>query len=247
MGNLDTIRNIKIIQGGMGVGVSRHYLAQAVSCSGQLGVISATAPDILLIRGLQNGDSTGELRDALKEFPNQTIAERIVERFFIKGGKDSGENYRLNGFPTFEKISDTEFRLKNTDLEDTLVAGAFVEVHRAKKGHTNPIGANFLNKIEFAQLPTLYGAMLAGIDVTLIGAGFPREIPEILTSFISGNVGKMSVSVSGIPAGDRRYILFDPKRFNGTGLKRPVFLGIVGNDPLLYQLSKIGYFYWFRI
>ncbi|MFH0869458.1 MAG: nitronate monooxygenase [archaeon] len=95
----------------------------------------------------------------------------------------------------------------------------------AKKGHTNPVGANFLNKIGLAQLPTLYGAMLAGIDVVLIGAGFPTDIPEIITAFVSGSVGKMS-----IPIGDKKYdITFDSKRFLKTGLSRPVFLGIVGN------------------
>jgi len=225
MASLSDISNIKVIQGGMGVGVSGHKLARAVSCYGQLGVISATGPDILLLRGLQDGDKSGELRDALKHFPNQDIAEKIFERFFIEGGKSPDKDYKLNQFPTFEKTSDTEFQLKNKDLEDSLVAGAFVEAYLAKKGHNNPVGANFLNKIEWAQLPTLYGAMLAGIDVVLIGAGFPKEIPEILSAFVSGGIGKMSVPISG-----KKYdIVFNPQRFNKTELSRPVFLGIVGN------------------
>lgn len=224
MDRLALIRDKPIIQGGMGFGVSGHNLARTVSCNGQLGVISATAPNLLLIRGLQNGDPTGELRDALAQFPNRDIAERIVERFFIEGGKDPNDRYDLETFPKFERIDDTKFQLLG-ELEDTLVAGAFVEVHLAKRGHDNPIGANFLNKIELAQLPTLYGAMLAGVDAVLIGAGFPRDIPDILTAFTSGNVGKMSVPVSGKPY----QLVFDPERFVAKDLQRPVFLGIVGN------------------
>ncbi|MFH1248761.1 MAG: nitronate monooxygenase [archaeon] len=235
MNNLTDILDRKIIQGGMGFGVSGYKLARKVSCYGQLGVISATAPDILLVRGLQNGDSTGELRDALEHFPNQDIAGRIFERFFIEGGKAPGKEYILNQFPTFEKTSDTEFILKNKDLEDSVVAGAFVEVYLAKKGHTNPVGANFLNKIEWAQLPTLYGAMLAGIDVVLIGAGFPKEISKILTEFVSGNLGKMSV-----PINDKKYsIVFDPKRIFNSDLKRPVFLGIVSNHLGVKALPQV--------
>jgi len=215
----------KIIQGGMGVGVSGHKLARKVSCYGQLGVVSATGPDILLVRGLQHGDITGELRDALEHFPNQDISRRILDKFFIEGGKETHERYILNQFPAFEKTSDTEFILTNKDLEDSLIAGAFVEVYLAKKGHTNPVGANFLNKIGLAQLPTLYGTMLAGIDVVLIGAGFPTDIPEIIDAFVSGNAGKMFIPIS-----DKKYsIVFDPKRFFKTELSRPVFLGIVGN------------------
>ena len=224
----------KIVQGGMGVGVSRWRLAQRVSRYGQLGVISATAPDNLLIRGLQNGDPDGELREALEQFPNQDIARRIFERFFIKGGKAPGERYILNQFPAFERTGDSEFMLRNKELEDTLVAGAFVEVYLAKRGHTNPIGANFLNKIGWAQLPTLYGTMLAGVDVVLIGAGFPRDIPEILSSFVLRDVGKMSIPVSG-----KKYnILFDPKRFATNRLSRPIFLGIVGNHIGMRGISN---------
>jgi len=45
-----------LIQGGMGVGVSGWRLARAVARTGQLGVVSGTALDTLLIRVLQSGD-----------------------------------------------------------------------------------------------------------------------------------------------------------------------------------------------
>lgn len=230
---LEKLKKRKIIQGGMGVGVSDWELARAVSNYipfGEsepvgLGVVSATAPDVLLARGLQNGDSSGVLREALANFPNQSIARKILEKFFIEEGKAPETNYISNPIPTFEKTGDLEFMLKSKDLEDAMVAGAFVQIYLAKKGHDNPIGANFLNKIGMAQLPTLYGAMLAGLDVACIGAGFPKNIPEVLDAFESGNVGKMSIPING-----KVYqITFDPKRIATGQLSRPVFLGIVGN------------------
>ncbi|MEI8337559.1 MAG: nitronate monooxygenase, partial [bacterium] len=52
----------KIIQGGMGVGVSGWILARAVSFLGQLGVVSGTALDTVLARRLQLGDIGGHMR-----------------------------------------------------------------------------------------------------------------------------------------------------------------------------------------
>ena len=46
-----------VIQGGMGAGVSGWRLARAVSSTGQLGVVSGTALDVLLARRLQEGDA----------------------------------------------------------------------------------------------------------------------------------------------------------------------------------------------
>ncbi len=76
-----------IIQGGMGVGVSGWRLARAVAQRGQLGVVSGTALDLLLTRQLQLGDLGGHLRRALEAFPYPEIAGRILERYFIPGGK----------------------------------------------------------------------------------------------------------------------------------------------------------------
>ncbi|HXA44945.1 MAG TPA: nitronate monooxygenase, partial [Candidatus Angelobacter sp.] len=43
----------RIIQGGMGAGVSNWRLARAVSQTGQLGVVSGTALATILVRRLQ--------------------------------------------------------------------------------------------------------------------------------------------------------------------------------------------------
>lgn len=39
------------------------------------------------------------------------------------------------------------------------------------------VGLNLLEKIQIPTLPSLYGAMLAGVDYILMGAGFPDAFP----------------------------------------------------------------------
>jgi nitronate monooxygenase len=67
----------KIIQGGMGVGVSNWRLAQAVSRLGQLGVVSDTALDQVLVRRLADGDQGGHMHRGLDAFPFPEMARRI--------------------------------------------------------------------------------------------------------------------------------------------------------------------------
>jgi hypothetical protein len=45
----------RIIQGGMGIRISSWELARAVSLKGELGVVSGTGIDTILVRTLQNG------------------------------------------------------------------------------------------------------------------------------------------------------------------------------------------------
>jgi hypothetical protein len=45
----------RIIQGGMGIRISSWELARAVSQKGELGVISGTGIDTIMVRTLQNG------------------------------------------------------------------------------------------------------------------------------------------------------------------------------------------------
>lgn len=45
----------RIIQGGMGIRISSWELARAVSQKGELGVISGTGVDTIMVRTLQNG------------------------------------------------------------------------------------------------------------------------------------------------------------------------------------------------
>ena len=77
----------RIIQGGMGVGVSSWRLANVVARHGQLGTVSGTACALTVARRLQEGDAGGHLRRALAALPIEGIADRVLERYFIPGGK----------------------------------------------------------------------------------------------------------------------------------------------------------------
>ena len=133
-----------IIQGGMGAAVSDWRLASAVSSRGQLGVVSGTALDIILARRLQIGDPGGHMRRALAAFPLQDVAKRILDKYFIEGGK--GDDKR---FVTKPMVS----HKPSKRTEELLVAANFVEVYLAKEGHGNPVGINFLEKIQVPTLP----------------------------------------------------------------------------------------------
>ena len=103
-----------IIQGGMGAGVSDWRLARAVSKAGQLGVVSGTALDTIMIRRLQDGDKDGAIRRALAAFPYPEMAERILEEWFVvehysAGGHNApprrGDAYSERDVCSIEKIA----------------------------------------------------------------------------------------------------------------------------------------------
>ena len=77
-----------VIQGGMGGGgVSGSRLARAVSMAGQLGVVSGTALDTVLVRRLQKGDPDGAVRRALDHLPIAGVAGRVLDEYFVQIGK----------------------------------------------------------------------------------------------------------------------------------------------------------------
>src|SRR5665647_1041783 len=82
-----------VIQGGMGVAVSSWQLARAVSQTGQLGVVSGTALDVVIARRLQDGDVGGHVRRALESFPVPAMAQRMMSRYFLEGGRAPGQPY----------------------------------------------------------------------------------------------------------------------------------------------------------
>ena len=66
------------------------------------------------------------------------------------------------------------------ELVELCIVANFVEVWLAREGHANPVGINYLEKIQIPHLPSLYGAMLAGVDYVLMGAGIPSAFPGVL-------------------------------------------------------------------
>ena len=212
----------------MGVGVSGWRLARAVAQCGQLGVVSGTALDLLLTRQLQLGDLGGHLRRALAAFPYPEIAKRILERYFVPGGKAAEAPFK-----TSPMISDQPSR----STRELGVVSSFVAVHLAKEGHSGCVGLNLLEKIQTPTLMALYGAMLAGVNVVLMGAGIPRQIPKILDDMAVGQPTAMRLDVTG--AKDPYHIHLDPAEFGPVpALKRPLFLAIVSSPVLAENLRR---------
>ena len=216
----------------MGIGVSNWRLARAVAKAGQLGVVSGTALNTLLIRRLQEGDVAGAMRQALAHCPLREAAQRIEGRYFISGGKGATQRYRLA--PLFTADSSDEL------IELTVVAN-FVEVHLAKHGHSGVVGLNLLEKIQLPTLASLFGAMLAGVDCVLMGAGIPRSIPGVLDGLAAWQPVEMDLAVADAKPGEKLASRFDPRRFfsgEKPPLRRPAFLAIVSSSTLATTLAR---------
>jgi nitronate monooxygenase len=221
-----------IIQGGMGAGVSAWQLAKAVSQAGQLGVVSGTALDTILSRRLQLGDPSGHLHRALVEFPLPEMAERVLNRHFIRGGKSPKRPFRalplLTQAPSQEQL-------------ELIVVANFVEVFLAREGHDGLVGINYLEKIQTPTLPSLFGAMIAGVDYVLMGAGIPTAIPGAIDKLSAGSAVDLSLKVEGADRGESFSLRFDPCAFTGdqiSWMQRPKFLPIVASATLANMLAR---------
>lgn len=216
----------------MGIGVSGWRIASAVSRESQLGVISGTALDTVIVRRLQDGDPDGHMRRALGHFPVPEIAERIIERFYIPGGKKPDESYKLVPMYTMTPP---------VSLQELTVAANFAEIWLAHEGHEGPVGINLLEKIQMPNLYSLYGAMLGGVDYVLMGAGIPREIPGILDRLANHEKASMRITVEGARPGEQYRMEFDPKALipdELPPLRRPRFLAIISSVILADHLLR---------
>ncbi len=219
-----------IIQGGMGVAVSDWRLANAVARTGNLGVVSGTAVDVMCVRRLQDGDPGGHVRRALAAFPVPRIAEQIIETYHLDGGRGEGVPYR--NIPMFSARPAQR-------LQELTVAAGFVEVFLAKEGHDGPVGINLLRKIE-APIPfVLYGAMLAGVDAVLVGAGNPHELPTLMSDLARGDEIAWALRVQQATHSDHAMTFSPGKLFDGAPpvLPRPSFLAIVASNDLAQGLA----------
>ena len=217
-----------IIQGGMGIAVSNWELAKTVSLQGQLGVVSGTAIDNVLARRLQDGDKSGNMRRALSAFPNQEIVKKILDKYFIEGGKSAEASYVMVPKITLEQ---------KRDAQEILIVANFVEVWLAKEGHDGLIGINFLHKIQMTTAASVLGAMLAGVDYIIMGAGIPRELPKLIRQIAKLEVGSVPVDVIG---GSAVQTTINPLDFipAGTKIMRPKFLAIISVDVLGTYLAR---------
>ncbi len=221
-----------IIQGGMGVAVSNWRLARAVSQTGEMGVVSGTLLGVVLLRRLAQGDPEGHMRRALGAFPIPEVGKRIIDTYYIPGGKAAAAPYRGVQMPNLELGS---------ALTELTVAANFVEVYLAKEGHSGKVGINLLEKVQLVTLASLYGAMLADVDYVLMGAGIPRSIPGALDLFSEGKAASLKIDVEGALPGEEFLSSLDPASlFGGVAptLKRPHFIAIVSSATLALTLAK---------
>ncbi len=222
----------KIIQGGMGVGVSNWRLAQAVSRIGQLGVVSGTALDQLMVRRLADGDEGGHMKRALDAFPFPEMAKRIWNDYFTPGGKPESAPYPST--PMHQKDDPRK-------LVELCIVSNFLEVFLAKEGHDNPVGINFLEKVQLPHLPSIYGAMLAGVGYVLMGAGIPLHIPSVLDNYAAGKPAEYRLAVAGAPPDMDTMMHFDPTDYAEGPLpvlQRPKFLAIVSSNTLATTMLR---------
>jgi NAD(P)H-dependent flavin oxidoreductase YrpB (nitropropane dioxygenase family) len=215
----------------MGVGVSNWVLARAVSSLGQLGVVSGSIVDAVFVRRLQDGDPGGHVRRAMARFPYVQAVEEALT-YFRPGGRDPNEPYKalpLHG----QTVSAARNRL--------VALANFVEVDLAREGHDGKVGINLLEKLQAPNPASLYGAMLAGVDFVLMGAGIPKEIPGTLDRLSEHEPVALSFDVKGprMESGDR--MTFDPAVFTDekpTALKRPAFLPIIASNSLATMMTR---------
>lgn len=222
----------RIIQGGMGIGVSDWRLAGAVARLGQGGVVSGTAIEAVVTRRLQLGDPDGHVRRALSAFPDQAMCAAVLDRYFVPGGKDEAAPFR--GVPMFGLQP-------SKGLQALSVVTTFVEVFLAKQlGPGGLIGVNYLRKIELPLLASIYGALLAGADFIIVGAGSPEGLPEAVSRLSRNEAAQLEVKVQYANAGDRHFMTFDPSKLWNLepALRRPRFLAIVASVDLARRLAR---------
>ena len=214
------------------MGVSNWRLAQAVSKLGQLGVVSGTALDQLFVRRLADGDIGGYMKRGVDAFPFPDMARRIWQEYFVPGGK--AEDAPYPNVPMHQKASPRK-------LVELCMVSNFVEVFLARDGHKNPVGINFLEKVQMPHLASIYGAMLAGVGYVLMGAGIPLHIPGVLDAFAAHHIAEYKLQVTGAVVGQDTQMHLDASEYTEgilPMLQRPKFLAIVSSNTLATTMLR---------
>ena len=160
------------------------------------------------------------------------MAERILSKYYIAGGRPAGSPYRI--VPMLARVNSRE-------ATELLIVSNFVEVALAREGHANPVGVNCMEKLQLPLLASLYGSMLAGAGYILMGAGIPLKVPGVLDAFAAGQAGSYPLSVSGAQPDDDCLMRFDPQEFFGVPmppLERPYFLAIISSNTLATTMVR---------
>ncbi len=228
----------QLIQGGMGVGVSTWRLARAVAVAGEklhkavLGVVSGTGLSDIMIHRLQEGDP--DTIRVLTDY-DPVLASELIDVYGSHVSWPKGLRRRM---PPKPEVLVNGTQAMKAHLTRLTVAAAFVEVSLAKAGHGGPIGINILEKLQLMHLPVLLGAMLAGVDYVLAGAGIPHQIPALLQHYSALQPASYKLDVAG--TNEKHLMTLDPRSITqrlGT-LKKPRFLAIVSHHALAMRLAS---------
>ncbi len=221
----------------MGVAISDWHLANAVSSQGHLGVISGTGIYLVMIGRLAEGDPGGHVRRALSHFPFQDAVQWVLNKYFNPDPDKPRRGARYKRPPMWTVNPPKE-------LNQLTAIANFVEVFLAKEGHGNPVGINLLEKLQMPTIASLYGAMLAGVDYVIMGAGIPLQIPGILDKLAEHQAAEYQLDVVGASREDDYRIRFDPREvFSGLAdraqtITRPYFLPIISSVVLAKTLIR---------
>lgn len=258
---MEFLEDIKLIQGGMGVYVSNWRLARAVAMARPgvtAGTVSGTALDVVFVRLLQLGDPGGHARRALAAFDHTfgvELGRKVIDRYFIAGGKAPDTRFKSAPMQIIRTASGgTTVQMPNgdhttvalamdPDIIDLLIATGFAEVWLAKEGHAGKVFMNFLHKIEPPLIYTLYGAMLAGVDGVVVGAGNPEGLASVCSRLANHETVSNPLSVLYRESGEIFSISLTPQELCGGAfaqkpLKRPAFLAIVSLEGLVQVLAQ---------
>lgn len=231
--------------------ISWWPMARMVSRMDGLGVVSGTALEVVHARNLQDGDTGGHVRRAFGELARLQPAlaadlQRLVERFFLEGGR-AGKPYRpvpvwkLRRVPGPSAAPDS-YWAPPRDLAVLTIAANFAEVWLAKQGQPGKVGINYLRKIERPLPWALYGAILAGVDYVIVGAGSPPELPGLIRRLSRHEPAWLGLKVFGSTSSSGAFsVLLAPRELVGTeaaDLAAPKFLAIVASAELARALAK---------
>ena len=246
--------------------VSNWRLARAVAMEQPgitAGTVSGTALDIVYVRLLQLGDPGGHVRRALAAFDAQfavAIGRKIIDHYFIEGGKAPSARFKNapkhmarlpNGSdilpaplqPSASGIHAPVALTMELETVELLIASGFAEVWLARQGHAGKVFINFLHKVELPLIYTMYGAMLAGVDGVIVGAGNPDGLPAVCSRLAQHAAVTSELSVLYRESGENFQLTFDPSQVAGgrlaqKPLARPAFLAIVSLENLVQALAQ---------
>lgn len=182
------------------------------------------------------------MRRALSNFPDPDMVNRIMDKYFIEGGKPVDK--------PFKSLQMWSVKPTQELLEATVLAN-FCEVWLAKHNDDNTptgglVGINRLTKVQLPTLASLYGAMLADVDYVIMGAGIPLKVPGVLDNFSEGKDASFPIDINGA---EKEFMMnFSPKAFwTAAGkpelaeqlkLNRPNFVPIVSSVVLAQSMLK---------